>query len=109
MWNNQKTSCITAFNAVICTHGYSATAQTAPRVIRGKEIKMDLKNELKQLEHYYEICAYNGKLKAESLIHGINCILEGEERTVDIHDSTREELEERISKFYMNIDEYLTN
>ena len=41
-----------------------------------KEIKMNLKNELKQLESYYEICGYNGKLKAESLIHGINCILE---------------------------------
>lgn len=40
MWNNQKISCITALNAVIYKHGHSATAQTAPRVIRGKEIKM---------------------------------------------------------------------
>ena len=70
---------------------------------------MDLEIELKQLESYYEICNYNGKLTAESLIHGINCILKGKERTVDIHDSTREELEERISNFYLNIDEHLTN
>lgn len=70
---------------------------------------MDLKNELRQLESYYEICSYDGKLIAESLIHGINCILEGKKRTVDIHDSTREELEARISKFYLNIDEHLTN
>lgn len=70
---------------------------------------MDLEIELKQLESYYEICSYNGKLTAESLIHGINCILKGKERTVDIHDSTREELEERISNFYLNIDEHLTN
>ena len=70
---------------------------------------MDLTYELKQLESYYEIYNYHGKLKADSLINGINCILEGKERTVDIHDSTREELEERISKFYMNIDEYLTS
>nr|DAK80879.1 MAG TPA: hypothetical protein [Caudoviricetes sp.]DAN36200.1 MAG TPA: hypothetical protein [Caudoviricetes sp.]DAP13893.1 MAG TPA: hypothetical protein [Bacteriophage sp.]DAP28438.1 MAG TPA: hypothetical protein [Caudoviricetes sp.]DAS21461.1 MAG TPA: hypothetical protein [Bacteriophage sp.] len=70
---------------------------------------MNLKNELKQLKRYYEICGYNGKLEAGSLIHGINCILKGKERTVDIHDSTREELEERISNFYLNIDEHLTN
>ncbi|OFO24878.1 hypothetical protein HMPREF3052_00230 [Neisseria sp. HMSC056A03] len=70
---------------------------------------MDLEIELKQLESYYEICSYNGKLIAESLIHGINCILKGKERTVDIHDSTREELEERIYNFYLNIDEHLTN
>lgn len=70
---------------------------------------MNLKTELKQLKRYYEICGYNGKLKAESLIHGINCILEGKERTVDIHDSTREELEDRISAFYQNIDDHLTN
>ena len=70
---------------------------------------MNLAYELKQLESYYEICNFHGKLKVDSLIHGINCILEGKERTVDIHDSTREELEERISKFYMNIDEYLTS
>lgn len=70
---------------------------------------MDLAYELKQLESYYEICNYRGKLSVDSLIHGINCILEGKERTVDVHDSTREELEERISQFYMNIDEHLTN
>lgn len=70
---------------------------------------MNLKTELKQLKRYYEICGYNGKLKAGSLIHGINCILEGKERTVDIHDSTREELEDRISAFYQNIDDHLTN
>lgn len=70
---------------------------------------MDLEIELKQIKQYYEICGYNGKLRAESLIHGINCILEGKERTVDVHDSTREELEERISNFYLNIDEHLTN
>lgn len=70
---------------------------------------MDLAYELKQLESYYEICNYRGKLSVDSLIHGINCILEGKERTVDVHDSTREELEERISRFYMNIDEHLTN
>lgn len=70
---------------------------------------MDLAYELKQLESYYEICNYRGKLRVDSLIHGINCILEGKERTVDVHDSTREELEERISRFYMNIDKHLTN
>lgn len=70
---------------------------------------MDLAYELKQLESYYEICNYRGKLSVDSLIHGINCILEGKERTVDVHDSTREELDERISRFYMNIDEHLTN
>lgn len=70
---------------------------------------MDLAYELKQLESYYEICNYRGKLSVDSLIHGINCILEGKKRTVDVHDSTREELEERISRFYMNIDEHLTN
>lgn len=70
---------------------------------------MDLAYELKQLESYYEICNYRGKLRVDSLIHGINCILEGKKRTVDVHDSTREELEERISRFYMNIDEHLTN
>lgn len=70
---------------------------------------MDLAYELKQLESYYEICNYRGKLRVDSLIHGINCILEGKERTVDVHDSTREELEERIFRFYMNIDEHLTN
>nr|DAS18274.1 MAG TPA: hypothetical protein [Caudoviricetes sp.]DAX53549.1 MAG TPA: hypothetical protein [Caudoviricetes sp.] len=70
---------------------------------------MDLAYELKQLESYYEICNYRGKLRADSLIHGINCILEGKERTVDIHDSTREELENRISAFYKDIDDYLTN
>ncbi|HFC8839298.1 TPA: hypothetical protein ACFU2Q_002120 [Neisseria subflava] len=70
---------------------------------------MDLAYELKQLESYYEICNYRGKLRVDSLIHGINCILEGKERTVDVHDSTKEELEERISRFYMNIDEHLTN
>lgn len=70
---------------------------------------MNLQTELQQLKRYYEICGYNGKLKAESLIHGINCILEGKERTVDIHDSTREELEDRIFAFYQNIDDHLTN
>lgn len=70
---------------------------------------MDLKDELRQLESYYDICNYNGKLIAGSLIHGINCILKGEERTVDAYDSTREELEERISNFYQNIEEHLTN
>lgn len=70
---------------------------------------MNLENELKQLEQYYEICGYNGKLTAGSLIHGINCILKGEKRTVDAYDSTREELEERISEFYLNIDEHLTS
>ena len=70
---------------------------------------MDLTYEIKQLDSYYEICNYYGKIRVDSLIHGINCILEGKERTVDIHDSTREELEERISEFYMNIEEYLTN
>ena len=68
---------------------------------------MNLKNELKQLERYYEICGYNGKLEAGSLIHGIDCILTGKERTVDIHDSTREELEERISNFQLNSNFYL--
>lgn len=70
---------------------------------------MDLKDELRQLESYYDICNYNGQLIAGSLIHGINCILEGEERTVDAYNSTREELEERISNFYQNIEEYLTD
>lgn len=42
--NLQKTSCITALEEVIYTHGFSATAQTAPRVIRGKEIKMKATN-----------------------------------------------------------------
>ena len=70
---------------------------------------MDLAHELKQLESYYKICNYRGKLRVDSLIHGINCILKGEKRTVDAYDSTREELEERISEFYLNIDEHLTS
>lgn len=68
---------------------------------------MKLNDELKQLNAYYEICNYTGKLVCSSLIDGINDILKGRKRTVDVYDSTKEELEHRISEFYASIDEYL--
>lgn len=68
---------------------------------------MNLEDELKQLNAYYEICNYIGRLVCSSLIDGINDILNGKEATIDAYSSTREELEMRISSFYSNIDEYL--
>lgn len=68
---------------------------------------MNLNDELTQLNAYYEICSYNGKLVCASLIDGVNDILKGKKRTVDAYDSTKEELESRISAFYQNIEEYI--
>lgn len=71
------------------------------------EVKMCLNEELKQLNSYYDICNHIGKLVCASLIDGVNDILNGKDKTRDIYESTREELECRISEFYANIDEYL--
>ena len=78
-----------------------------PKPIGVGELNMNLEDELKQLNAYYEICNHTGKLVCASLIDGINDILNGKETTIDAYSSTREELETRISSFYSNVDEYL--
>lgn len=68
---------------------------------------MNLQDELKQLEAYYSICNYSGKLICGALIDGSNDILNGKKRTMDVYSSTEEELKNRISMFYSNIENYI--
>ena len=68
---------------------------------------MNLQDELKQLEAYYQICNYTGKLVCAALIDGAQDILAGKECTVDAHASNREELERRILDFYLNLEDWL--
>ncbi|QNS14583.1 hypothetical protein [Mannheimia bovis] len=60
-----------------------------------------------ELEAFYHIANYDGKPIIGSLIYGIDCLLEGHTRTVDAHDSNKEELKERINQFYENLENYL--
>lgn len=69
---------------------------------------MKLQDELEQLEAYYPICNYEGRITCAALIDGVNDILKGKAVTNDVYGSSKEQLEERISRFYQNIDNYLT-
>ena len=68
---------------------------------------MNLENELSQLQAYYQICNYEGKLVCGALISGAEDILAGRDTTIDAYSSNREELERRISGFYASIDTWL--
>lgn len=60
-----------------------------------------------ELDALYHIVNYNGKLIIDSLIYGVDCLVEGHSRTVDAYDSNEEELKERINQFYANLENYL--
>lgn len=65
---------------------------------------IEQRNELNAL---YDVANYNGKIVIDSLVWGIDCLLEGHKRTVDAFDSNEEELKVRVNSFYSNLEEYL--
>lgn len=64
-------------------------------------------DDLSQLEYYYRVCNFDGRVTCGSLIKGCLDILNGHPTTVDAHNSTPEELAERIAYFYNHIERYV--
>ncbi|HGO5855306.1 TPA: hypothetical protein ACK3JH_002230 [Mannheimia haemolytica] len=60
-----------------------------------------------ELDELFNIANYDGQLAIDSLIYGIDCLLEGHKRTIDAYDSNEEELRNRINSFYSNLENYL--